>query len=114
VPKPDATRISKADAIAQLAKWHIAETEVRATYRAVTGTTSITGKIRELDHSAIKIAGIDCEMLWYFRETSEYEYEDAREPETEANKERRNKYPIVIDVKFSTGEHLSILECVRD
>ena len=102
--------ISKADAIAHLAKWHNAITQVRATYKTVTGNSFIVGQIKELSASAIKIGGNGCEMLLYFRATSEYGYKDPREATTESNKDRVNKYPTVIEVKFSNGDHLEILE----
>src|SRR5262245_56170322 len=102
--------ISKDDAIAHLAKWYDAMTQVRATYSTVTGTVCMTGTIKELTAASIKMSGSDCEMLLYFRMTSDYEYKDDREPTTEANKNRSNKYPTVIHVKFSNGEHLHIQE----
>jgi hypothetical protein len=106
--------ISKADAIAHLAKWHAAGIKVRATYRTITGNSFIVGKINDLSAVDIRIKGKGCEMLFYFRATSEYNYEDNREPVTESNKNRENKYPTVIDVKFSGGEHLAIVEFFDD
>ena len=106
--------ISKADAIAHLSKWRGNETQVRATYRTIAGNSFIVGKIKELNSAAITIAGSGCEMLLYFRMTSEYDYKDVREPASEANRERVNKYPTVIDVKFSNGDHLEILESFDD
>src|SRR6266545_782521 len=105
--------ISKADAIAQLAKWFDAKTEIRATQTTVTGTLHIVGKISQLSDAAVKITGTDCEILLYFRATSEYRYEDIRTLPTEANKNRVNKYPTVIDIKFSNGDKLEILEFFR-
>lgn len=102
--------ISKADAVAHLAKWHDAGTQVRAVYTSVTGNTSIVGKTTELSRAAIKIAGNGCEMLLYFRDTSQYDYKDSRELPTEANRDRVNKYPVVIDIKFDNGDHAQILE----
>jgi hypothetical protein len=102
--------ISKADAIAHLAKWFDAGTQIRATHMTVTGTLYIVGKIRKLTDAAITITGKDCEALLYFRSTSEYSYEDARAKPTEANKERINKYPTVIDIKFANGDRVQILE----
>ncbi len=106
--------ISKADAIAYLAKWFTAGTQVRATYRTITGNSSIVGKITDLSPAAIKITGSGCEMMLHFRTTSEYDYKDAREPASEVNKNRENKYPTVIDVKFSNGDHLDILQFFND
>ena len=106
--------ISKADAIAHLAKWFDAGIQVRATHRTITGNSFIVGKIEDLSPEVIRIKGKGCEMLFYFRATSEYDYKDAREPVTESNKNRENKYPTVIDVKFSAGEHLAIVECFDD
>ena len=71
-------------------------------------------KIKELSPVSIKVTGSGCEMLLYFRTTSEYDYKDAREPASEKNKMRENKYPTVIDVKFSNGDHLDILEFFDD
>jgi hypothetical protein len=102
--------ISKADAIAHLAKWHSGGTAVRATYRTVTGSSFLIGQITELSAAAIKVTGSGAEMLLYFRATSEYDYKDVREPETPANKDRLNKYPTVIDIKFANGDRLDILE----
>ena len=102
--------ISKADAIAHLAKWFDAGTQVCATYRTITGNSFIVGKIKDLSQAAIKVTGSGCEMMLHFRTTSEYDYKDARQLPTEANKNRVNKYPTVIDVKFSNGDHLDILE----
>ena len=102
--------ISKADAVAYLAKWGDAGSEVRAVYKTITGNLFVVGKIEELSPASIKITGSGCELLLYFRNTSEYDYKDAREPITEANKDRLNKYPTVIDVKFSNSDHLEISE----
>ena len=106
--------ISKVDAIAHLAKWYDARTEIRSTHRTVTGNLYIVGQIRELTEAAIKIRGKDCEMLLYFRSTSEYSYEDTRELPTEANKERVNKYPTVVDIKFANGDRVEILEFFKE
>ena len=106
--------ISKTDAIAHLAKWYDAGTQVRATYSTMTGNAFIVGKIIDLSPAAIKVTGSGCEMLLYFRTTSEYDYKDVREPANEANKKRENKYPTVIDVKFSNGDHLDIVEFFND
>lgn len=102
--------ISKADAVAHLAKWHNAGNQVRAIYATVTGNFSIVGKITELSQAAIKITGSNCEMHCYFRETSTFDYKDPREALTEANKDRVNKYPPVIEVKFSNGDRVEIIE----
>jgi hypothetical protein len=102
--------ISKADAVAHLAKWHDAGTQVRAIYATVTGNLSIVGKITELSQAAIRITGSACEILLYFRETSTFNYEDARETPTEANKDRVNKYPTVIEARFSNGDRVEIIE----
>jgi hypothetical protein len=102
--------ICKADAIAQLSKWYNADTRVQAMYRSVTGNTLIVGRVTELSPSILRITGDGCEMFLYFRETSEYEYNDARDPFTEGHKGQTNKYPIFIAVKFSTGDHLEVSE----
>jgi hypothetical protein len=108
--REDMMNISKADAIAQLGKWHSARTTVRAIYRSVTGNTVVVGRMSELSPSTVKITGDQCEMLLYFRDTSEYQYSDVREPMTEGQKRGVNKYPIVIDVKFSNGDRLHVSE----
>ncbi len=95
-PTIESMNISKADAIAHLAKWFDAGTQVRATYRTITGNSFIIGKIEDLSPAAIKVTGNGCEMLLYLRTTSEYDYKDARDPAGETNKERENKYPTVI------------------
>ena len=102
--------ISKADAVAHLAKWHEAGTQVRAIYATLTGNSSIVGKITELSQAAIKITGSGCEMLCYFRETSSFDYKDPLEALTEANKDRVNKYPTVIEAKFGNGDRVEIKE----
>ena len=102
--------ISKADAVAHLAKWHDKGTPVRAVYATITGNLSLVGKISELSHASIKITGSGCEMLFYFRETSTFAYKDPREALTEANKDRVNKYPTVIEAKFGNGDHVEITE----
>ena len=102
--------ISKEDAVAHLAKWHDADTTVCAVYTTVTGNSSIVGKISDLSPAAIKIAGSGSAMLLYFRETSSFDYKDVRQAPTEANKDRANKYPTVIDVKFSNGDRVVIAE----
>jgi hypothetical protein len=102
--------ISKADAIAHLAKWYDAETQVRATYTTINGNAFLVGKITDLSSAVIKVKGGAGEMLHYFRTTSEYDYQDVREPASEATKNRENKYPTVINVRFSNGERLEILE----
>jgi hypothetical protein len=107
-------QISKADAIAHLAKWYDARTEIRSTYSAVTGNLSIVGNITELTEAVIRITGKNCDMLLYFRSTSEYGYEDTREPPTEANRERKNRYPTIIDIKFANGDQVKILEFFKD
>ena len=106
--------ISKADAIAQLAKWFDARAQVRATYKTISGNSSVIGKITDLSSSGIKITGSESELLLYFRNTSEYDYKDAREAASPANSNRENKYPTVIDVKFSNGDHLEVLEFFCD
>jgi hypothetical protein len=102
--------ISKDDAIAHLAKWLDAETTVRAVYTSTTGNLSIVGKITSLSPAAIRVAGSGSEMLLYLRATSLFDYKDARQVSTEANKDRANKYPTVIDIKFSNGDRLVIVE----
>jgi|SRR5579862_5198886 len=106
--------ISKADAIAHLAKWFDAGSKVRATYETISGNFLIVGKITELNHAAIKVTGSACEMMLHFRATSEYDFKDARQPTSEDTKKRESKYPTVIDVKFSNGDHLHILEFFDD
>jgi hypothetical protein len=106
--------ISKADAIAHLAKWYDAGTQVQAVYRSVTGSVRIIGKIDELSSSAIKVAAVGSEMLLYFRDTSEYEYRDVQEPTTEINKHRVNKYPIFIEVTFSNRDRIEVSEFTKD
>jgi hypothetical protein len=49
-------------------------------------------------------------MLLYFRETSNFDYKDTRKEPSEANKDRVNKYPMVIEAKFSNGDRVEILE----
>ena len=102
--------ISKADAIAHLAKWFDAGTDVRAVYRTVTGNLLVTGRITELSSSAIMVSGDGCHMRLFFRNTSEYDYKDALEAQTEANRDRVNKYPTFIDVKFSNSDHAEFSE----
>jgi len=106
--------ISKADAIAHLAKWYKAGAEVSAIYNSVTGNLRITGRIEELSSSAIKIVTPGSEILLYFRDTSEYQYNDVREPTTEINKDRVNKYPIFIEVTFSNGDCLEVSESFKE
>ena len=106
--------ISKADAIAHLAKWFDAGVRVRATFRTISGNSFIVGKIKELSPAAIKVAGTGCEMMLHFRSTSEYDYKDNRQPPSEDSKNRVSKYPTVIDVKFSNGDRLDILESFED
>jgi hypothetical protein len=106
--------ISKADAIAHLSKWHAGATTVRATYRTITGSSFLIGQITDLSPAAIKVTGSGAELLLYFRATSAYDYRDVREPDTAANKDRVNKYPIVIDIKFANGDRLDVLEYYSD
>jgi hypothetical protein len=98
--------ISKADAIAQLAKWFDGASRVRATYKTVTGCAIVVGRITDLNAASIKVAGSGGELVLYFRTTSEYDYKDTLELE----RGRANKYPTVIDVKFSNGDRLEVLE----
>src|SRR5690242_14437503 len=98
--------ISKADAIAQLARWYDAQTPVRTVYRTITGQLLATGKINELSPASMKIGSTDWEMLLYFRETSQYDYNDARQAFTEHNKDRSDKYPVFIKVKFSNNDEV--------
>ncbi len=102
--------ISKADAIAHLAKWYEAKTEIRAVYRTTTGNLSLVGRMQELSASGITITGIGCELHLFFRDTSEYDYRDARQPDTEANKDRLNKYPTFISVTFLNRDELEVSE----
>jgi len=106
--------ISKSDAIAHLAKWYNAGAEVRVVYHSVTGNLRIIGRIEELSSSAIKVVTIGSEILLYFRDTSEYEYNDLREPTTEINKDRVNKYPIFIEITFSNGDRLEVSEFFKE
>ena len=106
--------ISKADAIAHLAKWYKGGAEVRAIYHSVTGQLRIIGRIEELSSSAIKVVTIGSEMLLYFRDTSEYEYSDVLEPTSEINKDRINKYPIFIEITFSNGDRLQVSEFFKE
>jgi hypothetical protein len=106
--------ISKADAIAHLAKWHNGGTAVRANYRTITGSSFVIGQITELTPAAIKVTGSGAELMLYFRATSEYDYKDVRERDTTANRDRLNKYPTVIDIKFANGDRLDIVEYFRD
>jgi hypothetical protein len=100
--------ISKADAISQLAKWFDAGSRVRATYKTVTGSAFVVGKITDLSAASIKVTGSGGELVLYFRTTSEYDYKDTLE------KGRANKYPTVIDVKFSNGDRLEVLEVFEE
>ena len=102
--------ISKADAIAYLAKWYNAKTEIRAVYTTITGNLSVVGTMKELSASGITITGIGCEMHLFFRDTSEYDYRDARQSDTDSNKDRLNKYPTIIRVKFSNRDEVEISE----
>jgi hypothetical protein len=102
--------ISKADDVAHLAKWRDAGTQVQAIYATITGHLSVVGKIAELSQAAVRIKGSGCEMLTYFRETSNSDYKDPREEPTEANKDRVNKYPTVIEAKFSNADRVEIIE----
>ena len=102
--------ISKADAIAHLAKWYNAKTEIRAVYETITGNLSVIGRMKELSAAGVTIIGGGCEMRLFFRDTSEYDYRDAREPVTDANKNRLNKYPTFISVKFMNHDHVEISE----
>ncbi len=102
--------ISKDDAVAHLAKWHNADTEIRAAFKTISGNSSIVGKIAELTPASIKIACSGCEMLFYFRTTSTYNYNDVRQAPSAATKDRINKYPTVIDIKFGNGDRLEIVE----
>jgi hypothetical protein len=102
--------ISKADAVAHLAKWRDAGTQVQAIYATITGHLSIVGAIAELSQAAVRIKGSGCEMLLYFRETSTFDYKDTRQQPNEANKDRVNKYPTVIEAKFSNGDRVEIME----
>ena len=102
--------ISKADAVAHLAKWRDAGARVRAVYSTITGHLSVVGEITELSQAAIGIRGSGCEMLLYFRETSTFDYRDPRQTPTEANKDRANKYPTIIEAKFSNSDRLEVME----
>jgi hypothetical protein len=109
VRKTDSMNICKADAIAQLSKWYNAATKVRAIYRSVTGNILIVGRMSELSPSTVKIQGDACEMVLYLRDTSQYEYNDAHQPFAEGHK-GQTRYPIFIEVKFSSGDHVEVSE----
>jgi hypothetical protein len=102
--------ISKADAVANLAKWRDAGTQVQAIYATITGRFSVIGKIAELSQAAVRVQANGCELLLYFRETSNFDYKDPREEPSEANKDRVNKYPMVIEAKFSNADRVKIIE----
>src|SRR5438270_13352267 len=102
--------ISKADALAFLAKWFSSKTSVQVSYKTVTGNMLLSGEIAELSSSAIKFAGTGSEMVLFFRDTSQYDYKDVREAATEANKARANKYPAFIEIKFANGDRVEISE----
>jgi len=106
--------ISKADALAHLAKWFDAGARVRATFTNISGNSFIVGTIKELSPAAIKVTGSGCEMMFHFRTTSEYDYTDNRRPASEDSKNWLSKYPTVIDVKFSNGDRLDVLEFSED
>ena len=106
--------ISKADALAHLAKWFDSGARVRATFRTISGNSFIVGRIKELSPAAIRVTGSGCEMMFHFRTTSEYDYKDNRQPASEDSKNRLSKYPTVIDVKFSNGDRLDVLEFFED
>ena len=96
--------------VAVVNKWHDADVTVRAVYTTVSGNSSIVGEISDLSPAAIKIAGSGSEMLLYFRATSFFDYKDAHQVPTEANKDRVNKYPTIIDIKFTNGDRVVIVE----
>jgi hypothetical protein len=102
-------KISKADAIAHLAKWFDARTDIRATLTTVTGRLCIVGKIRELTDAAIKMTGKDCEVLLSLKSASLYGYEDGQAL-PKANNAAPNGYSTVIDIKFAGGERLDIVD----
>jgi hypothetical protein len=102
--------ISKADAVAHLAKWRDAGTQVQAVYETITGQLSIIGMITELSQAVLRINGSGCEMLLYFRETSNFDYRDPLLKPTEASKDRVNKYPTVIEAKFSNADRVEVAE----
>ena len=102
--------ISKSDALALLGKWFSAATNVEAYYKAISGNVMVTGKIVELSSASIKIIGDRSDMLLYFRDTSEYDYKDARLVFNEENRGRLNKYPAFIEVKFRNGDRVEISE----
>jgi len=79
-------------------------------YATITGRFSIVGEITELSEAAIGIRGSGGEMLLYFRDTSKFDYSDLRQEPTEANKDRVNKYPMVIETKFSNSDRLEVTE----
>ena len=106
--------ISKADALAHLAKWFDSGARVRATFRNISGNSFIIGTIKELSPAAIRVTGSGCEMMFHFRATSEYDYADNRQPVSEDSKNRLSKYPTVIDVRFSNGDCLDVLEYFED
>src|SRR5437660_889976 len=106
--------ISKADAVAHLAKWYDAKIEVRAVYTSITGKVVVIGRLKELSASGVTVAGTGCEMSLFFRNTSHYDFKDTREPTTETNRDRLNKYPTFINVKFSNSDHVEISEFFKD
>ena len=106
--------ISKADAIAYLAKWHNGGTRVQATYRTITGSSFVIGQITDLTPAAIKVTGSGAELFLYFRATSEYDYKDVREPDSATNINRANKYRTIINIKFANGDRLDIMEYFSD
>jgi hypothetical protein len=55
--------ISKADALAHLAKWFDSGARVRATFRTISGNSFIVGTIKELSPAAIKVTGSGWEMM---------------------------------------------------
>ena len=102
--------ISKADALALLGKWFSAETNVHAFYKTIAGNVMVNGKIAEMSASSIKIIGNCSDMLFFFRDTSEYDYKDVRLDMTEENRGRLNKYPAFIEIKFQNGDRVQISE----
>ena len=102
--------ISKADALALLGKWFNAETNVHVFYKAITGNVMVAGEIAELSSSSIKIIGNCSDMLLFFRDTSEYDYKDVRLAVNEENRERLNRYPAFIEIKFRNGDRVEISE----
>jgi hypothetical protein len=105
-------QITRDEALQIFRKWQEERTVVRAIYARQNGGFMIVGNIADMLAKAIHITGNDCEMLLNLHDVISFDYKDAREAVHGVDEETTKEYPTVIEMNFSNGDRVGILEIV--